>query len=93
MALPDQAEYFFYHATLEKNSGEKIKFYGQARSLVESCEEVIAKEAFALPVITAKRFLPEILSGQNDAQMKYKVKIRSMKDEAKDDDEESGIDD
>ena len=55
LALPDQAEHYFYHATLTKNSRETIRFFGQCRSLVESPDEVIGKEAFACPVITAKR--------------------------------------
>ena len=57
LALPDQAEHYFYHATLTKNSRETIRFFGQCRSLVESPDEVIGKEAFSCPVITAKRYL------------------------------------
>ena len=60
LALPDQAEHYFYHATLTKNSGKKsenIRFFGQCRSLVESPDVVIGKEAFSCPVITAKRYL------------------------------------
>ena len=89
LALPEQAKNYFFHATVQMpTTGEPLKYYGQVRSLVESAEEVIANEAFAFSLTTAKRFAQE-----ENQELKYSIKIRCLKDEAKDEDVESGIDD
>ena len=88
LALPDQAEQYFYDLVMEKDSGEKMRYYGQVRSLVESDKEVMANEAFIVGMTAVKRFVSE-----DNGQIKYSVKLRCLKEEAKDEDEESGIDD
>ena len=45
-------------------------------------------------IFITHRFIPETLPGQDKkTELKYKIKIRCMKDEAKDDEEDSGLDD
>ena len=90
LAMPDQAKNYFYHALVENTSGEKIlTFYGQARSMFENPDEIIANEdCFVFGVTTAKKLADKITN-----QLGYSVKIRNLKDEAKDDSGESGIDD
>ena len=58
LALPDEAKNYFYHASLENGSGEKIlTFYGQARSMIENYEDIIANEdCFVFGVTTAKKY-------------------------------------
>ena len=90
LALPDDAENYYYHSCLENGSGEKIlTFYGQARSLSENHDDIIKNEdCFVFGVITAKKHADKVTN-----QLQYNIKIRNIKDEAKDDSEESGIDD
>ena len=59
------------------------------RSVVE-CHDWIIENAncFALNVIRAKKY-----AMKDTNEVDFRVKIRNLKDEAKDDDEESGIDD
>ena len=90
MALPDEAKNYYYHSSLENGSGEKIlTFYGQARPLSENYEDIIKNEdCFVFGVTTAKKHADNVTN-----QLQYNIKIRNIKDEAKDDSEESGIDD
>ena len=71
--------------------GETVIDYpkGQVRSVVECHDFIIEKEnCFTLSVKKAKRY-----ATKDKNQLDYTVKIRNLKDEAKDEDEESGIDD
>ena len=72
------------------NNGENVEtYYRQVRSLVESHEDVIEKEnCVIIGVKSAKKL---IKPGTN--QVDFSLKIRSLKEEAKDEDDESGIDD
>ena len=89
LGLPDQAEYHYFQVTLQKDSGEKLKSPEiQVRSLVEDQEQSIANEAYSIAMKAIQRFVSE-----NNGKVKYSIKLRSLKDEAKDEDEESGIDD
>ena len=58
LALPDEAKNYFYHASLENGSGEKIlTFYGQARSMIENYGGIITNEdCFVFGVTTAKKY-------------------------------------
>ena len=64
-------------------------YYGQVRSMVETHEKVIEDETcFIMGVKNVKKFVKE---GTN--QVDFSLKIRNLKDEAKDEEDESGIDD
>ena len=90
LALPDEAKNYYFHAYMKNANGENVlAYYGQVRSMVESHEEVIgSQKCFIMGVQNAERFVKE---GTN--QVDFSLKIRNLKDEAKDEDEESGIDD
>ena len=90
LALPDEAKNYFFHAYVKNSNGENVlTYYDQVRSLVESHEEVIENEnCFIIGVKQAKKFVKE-----DTKQVDFSMKIRNIKDEAKDEDEESGIDD
>ena len=83
----DQAE---LSSCVKDNNGENVEtYYRQVRSLVESHEDVIEKEnCVIIGVKSAKKL---IKPGTN--QVDFSLKIRSLKEEAKDDSDESGIDD
>ena len=90
MALPDEAKNYFFYAYVKNFKGENVMiYYDQVRSLVESHEEVIENgNCFIIGVKQAKKFVKE-----DTKQVDFSMKIRNIKDEAKDEDEESGIDD
>ena len=90
LALLDEAKKYFFHAYVKNSNGETVlTYYNQVRSLVESHEEVIENEnCFIIGVKQAKNFVKE-----DTKQVDFSMKIRNIKDEAKDEDEESGIDD
>ena len=93
LALPDEAKNYFFHAYVKNSNGENVlTYYDQVRSLVESHEEVIENEnCFIIGVKQAKKFVKE--DYYSIKQVDFSMKIRNIKDEAKDEDEESGIDD
>ena len=84
--------YKFYEIflLLKDASGENVEsYYRQARSLVESHEQVIEDEnCVVMGVKSAKK-----LFKHGTEQVDFSMKIRNLKDEAKDEDDESGIDD
>ncbi len=88
LGLPDQAKNYVYHASIKMDSGEPMKFFGQVRSMAETIDEVMNGETFMFHINTAKRAM-----NQDSKVIDFSIKIRCLKDEAKDDDAESGIDD
>ena len=88
LALPQEAKNFYYHACMKNSMGEVVTtYYEQARSMVFSYKEIIENGHCFL--FHQKRI--ENMDGTD--YVDFSVKIRNLKDEAKDDDEESGIDD
>ena len=66
-----------------------IDYHERVRSVVECHDFIIENEdCFALSVKKAKKY-----AMRDTNQVDYTIKIRNLKDEAKDEDEESGIDD
>ena len=66
-------------------SEKKLEWRDQVRSY-ESHDKVVADElAFDFSYVAAKKFTNE------NSELEYSVEIRNLKDEAKDDNEESGI--
>jgi len=86
---PEVAKNFFYHVKVKKeNTEDELTFCGQVRSLSEHYEEITKSfNAFFMPIVKMKEFL----DGYSKLSLEYQ--IRNMKDEAKDDNEESGISD
>ena len=86
----DEAKNYAFHATLEnKTAEEKISYYGPVRSMDVPHTEIAGKlPCFLVNVSSVQAFK---IGAAND--LKYSVKIRCLKDEAKDEDAESGIDD
>ena len=90
LATPDEAKHFYFHAYVKDNNGENVEtYYRQVRSLVESHEDVIENGNCAIIVVKSAKKL--IKPGTN--QVDFSLKIRNLKEEAKDEDDESGIDD
>ena len=92
--LPNEAKNFSYNACmvnpLEQNfiRLHKKDPYRQARSMVESHDEVIENgNCFIFDLKTAKKYL------EGTHQLKYALTITNTKNQAKNADEESGVDD
>ena len=85
----DEAKNYFYHAKVKNGfTKEELTYSGQVRSLGQNKEEITkAFNAFCIPVAKVKDFRDA------NSNLVIEYKIRNMKEEAKDDDEESGIDD
>ena len=90
LALPHEAKKFQVHVTIKNAMGETVNdYHEQARSMVEYHDLIIEDErCFSLGIKKAKRY-----AMKDTNQVDYTVTIRNLKDEAKDEDEESGIDD
>ena len=88
LSTPDKARNYQSCYTIEHpTDGKKIEWPDKVKSLFESHGQIIADEVcFTLRNVTAKRFTNE------ESHLEYSVKIRNLKEEAKDD-EESGISD
>merc|ERR1712062_780151 len=86
---PDVAKNFYYHVKIKNASGVELTFNDQVRSLSEYYHDIINRsfKAFSMPIARVKEFLDD------NSQMVFEFQIRNMKEEAKDDNEESGISD
>merc|ERR1712062_944302 len=88
-ADPDVAKNFHYQVIVKINGGEvEMAFNNQVRSLSEHYNDITKSfKAFFMPIAKVKEFLGD------DSQMVLEYRIRNMKEEAKDDNQESGISD
>merc|ERR1712062_814747 len=85
---PDVAKNFYYHVKIKNASGVELIFNDQVRSLSEYYTDITKSfKAFFLPIARVKEFMDD------NSQMVFEYQIRNMKEEAKDDNEESGISD
>ena len=85
---PDVAKNFCYQVKINNGGVLELAFSDQVRSLSEHYNDIIKSfKAFFLPIVRLKEFLDD------DSQMVLEYQIRNMKEEAKDDNEESGISD
>ena len=88
LADPDVAKNFYYHVKIKNASGVELIFSDQVRSLSEHYGSIIGSyKAFFMPIVRVKEFMDD------NSQMVFEYQIRNMKEEAKDDNEESGISD
>ena len=84
---PDVAKNFDYHVKIKHGRFEQA-FSGQVRSLSEHYNDITKSfKAFFVPIARVEEFLVA------DSKLVLEYQIRNMKDEAKDDNEESGISD
>ena len=90
LALPDEAKNYYFHAYVKNANGENVlTYYGQVLSMVETHEKVIENQDCF--IIGDKFALQYVKDGTK--QVDFSLKIRNLKDEAKDEEDESGIDD
>ena len=84
---PDVAKNFDYHVKIKLGRLEQT-FNGQVRSLSEHSNDITKSfKAFFVPIARVEEFLDA------DSKLVLEYQIRNRKDEAKDDNEESGISD
>ena len=86
---PDEAKNFYYHVKVKKgDTKEELNNFVQVRSMIENHQEITnAFHAFFVPMVRVKEFMDE------NFKIELEYKIRNMKEEAKDDEVESGISD
>ena len=84
----DVAKNFYYHVKIKNASGVELIFSDQVRSLSEHYGSIIGSyKAFFMPIVRVKEFMDD------NSQMVFEYRIRNKKEEAKDDNQESGISD
>ena len=85
---PDVAKNFFYTVNINNGGGDEMAFSTQVRSLSEHHIGITKSfKAFFLPIVRVKEFV------NDNSQMVLMYQIHNMKEEVKDDNEESGISD
>ena len=88
LGSPKEAEHFRYELKIKKESGKEAKFFGKVRSINEDYKTFLeSDDTFEMSFGMAKKYLNE------ESVLEYTFKIRNLKEEAKDEDFESGIDD
>ena len=86
LASPLESKNYTYQSKVD--NGDSVSSYTQVRSMCEIHEEIIEKQlAFVIGIPVARRLMNQ------DGIIEFSVKLRSLKDEAKDETDESGIDD
>jgi len=89
MASPLQAKHYAYTLSIAKENGNKfIKFHDYAKPLDEGRDEVLEKQSVFM---IGTEVIKELRNEEKVFEME--VKIHDLKEEAKDDDEESGVED
>ena len=85
---PYEADRFQYHIHLKKGQGREITYYGKVKSINEEYESLLKDEnTFVSSMEVIERYC-----GPN-LMLEYTLRIRNLKEEVKDDNCESGIDD
>ena len=86
---PDVAKNFYYHVKINNGGEVEMAFSNQVRSLSEHYNDITKSfQAFFMPIVRVKEFLVD-----DSQRMVLEYQIRNMKEEAKDDNEESGVSD
>ena len=86
----EEAEKYYYQASIENptNVNDKITFSGKVRSLDETRKDIMAEQkCFIVGKQTCKNLMDE------HEKIHCSFELRNLKEEAKDENEESGIDD
>ena len=90
VGFKEEAEKYHYQATFASltNVNDKITFSGKVRSLDETRKDIITEQkCFIVGKQTCKNLMDE------NEEIEYRIELRNLKEEAKDENEESGIDD
>ena len=88
LGSPKEAEHFRYELKIKKEAGKEIQFFGKVRSINEDYKSFLeSDDIFEISRGMLKKYLNE------EAELEYTFNIRNLKEEAKDEDFESGIDD
>ena len=88
LGSPKEAEHFRYELKIKKEAGKETKFFGKVRSINEDYKSFMeSDDTFEMSYGMAKKYL------NGESELEYTFKIRNLKEEAKDEDFESGIDD
>ena len=85
---PYEADRFQYHIHLKKESGKETTFFGKVKSINQYYLTVMGDENTC---VTSVEMLQRYQNKQG--KLEYTLKIRNLKEELKDDNCESGIDD
>ena len=85
---PYEADRFQYHIHLKKAHGREITYFGKVKSINEEYESLLKDEdTFVSSMEVIERYRSPNL------MLEYTLKIRNLKEEVKDENCESGIDD
>ena len=90
LGFKEEARNFKYRAVLSDGmvNGDERTFFGQVRSMDENSNDIVKNQnAFVIGRPTCENFRGV------DNSIPYIIEVRNLKEEAKDDDEESGISD
>ena len=91
MGSSDEAENYSSSISIENKIGKKFNkfnFTGSVHTIDEKADDIIASGSLlSIGIDTAQRSL------NKDKELKFKITIRNLKEEAKDEDIESGISD
>ena len=86
MGSIDEAKKYSSTISIENKFGEKFNFTGPVHTLDEGPDDIIASGSLlSIGINAAKRSLNE------EKKLDFKITIRNLKEEAKDDDMESGV--
>ena len=89
MASPLQAKHYAYTLSIAKENGNKfIKFHDYAKPLDEGRDEVLEKQSVFM---IGTKIIKEL--SNEEKMFEIEVTIQDLKKKAKDDDEESGVED
>ena len=88
-----EAEHFQYELEIKKEAGRDLKYFGKVRSINEGYLSFLGSDdAFEMSVGMLKKYMKKV-EGVAGGTLDYSFNIRNLKEEAKDEDYESGIDD
>ena len=88
LGSPLEAGYYTYTMSFTSKDGEKCNYYGHVQPLDKNSHDIIAKQSvFMIGAEVVKS------SKLEDGNVKFEFQINALKEEAKDKDEESGVED
>ena len=86
LGSPQQVKNYAYTLSITGKTGDKFTYYGHVKPLDEGCNDIIAKPE----VFVIHHSLLSSLRDENN-KLPIEVTIHALKEEAKDDDMESGV--
>ena len=86
LGSPQQVKNYAYTLSITGKTGDKFTYYGHVKPLDEGCNDIIAKSAV---FVIGTGIIPS-LRNENE-ELPIEVTIHALKEEAKDDETESGV--